>query len=71
MRLLVALCLAASFYAEDKTKFRTDADGPVQAGEKRTNPEDRKPGDKPDWFQLVEGQFPPEGSAHAVSGEPQ
>ena len=23
MRLLVALCLAASFYAEDKTKFRT------------------------------------------------
>ena len=70
MRLLVALCLAASIlHAEDKPKFRTDADGPVQAGEKRTNPKDRKPGDKPDWFQLVEGQFPPEGSAHAVSGE--
>ena len=70
MRLLVALCLAASIlHAEDKPKFRTDADGPVQAGEKRTNPKDRKPGDKPEWFQLVEGQFPPEGSAHAVSGE--
>ena len=58
MRLLVALCLAASLlHAEDKPKFRTDADGPVQAGEKRTNPKDRNPGDKPDWFQLVEGQF--------------
>ncbi len=70
IRLLVALCIAASLlHAEDKPKFRTDADGPVQSGEKRTNPKDRKPGDKPEWFQLVEGQFPPEGSAHAVSGE--
>jgi hypothetical protein len=70
MRLLVALCLAASLlHAEDKPKFRTDADGPVKAGEKRKNAKDPKPGDKPDWFQLVEGQFPPEGSAHAVAGE--
>jgi hypothetical protein len=50
-------------------KFRTDADGPVLGSEKRPHPKDRKPGDKPDWFQLVDGEFPPEGSAHAVSGE--
>jgi 6-phosphogluconolactonase (cycloisomerase 2 family) len=56
-------------HAEDKPRFRTDADGPVKADDKRSNPKDRKPGDKPDWYQLVEGQFPPEGSAHAVSGE--
>lgn len=55
--------------AQDKLGFRTDADGPVKADEKRRNPKDRQPGDKPDWFQLVDGQFPPEGSAHAVSGE--
>lgn len=70
MRVLVTLCLAASLlHAEDKPKFRTDADGPVKAGEKRKTAKERKPDDKPDWFQLVEGQFPPEGSAHAVSGE--
>ena len=70
MRLLVALCLAASLlHAEDKPRFRTDADGPVKAGGKRKNAKDRKPGDKPDWFQLAKGQFPPEGSAHAVAGE--
>lgn len=56
-------------HAEDKPKFRTDADGPVKADEKKKNPKDRKPDDKPEWYQLVEGQFPPEGSAHAVSGE--
>ncbi len=70
MRLLLGLLFTASLlHAEDKPKFRTDADGPVKAGEKRTNPKDKKPGDKPEWFQLVEGQFPPEGSAHAVTGE--
>ena len=46
-----------------------DADGPVKANEKRMNPKNRKPDDPSDWFQLVEGQFPPEGSAHAVTGE--
>lgn len=50
-------------------KFRTDADGPVLGTEKRRNPKDSKPSDKPEWFQVVEGEFPPEGSAHAVSGE--
>ena len=50
-------------------KFRTDADGPVLGTEKRKNPKDLKPSDKPEWFQVVDGEFPPEGSAHAVSGE--
>jgi hypothetical protein len=63
--ILVGLCLSASLlHAQDKPRFRTDADGPVRGDEKRRNPKD-----KPDWFQLVDGQFPPEGSAHAVSGE--
>jgi hypothetical protein len=71
MRLAVLVCLtlATLLHAEDKPRFRTDADGPVKAGEKRKLPKDRKPDDKPDWYQLVEGEFPPEGSAHAVSGE--
>ena len=73
MRLLLtslfALSVLSVLHAGDNPGFRTDADGPVKAGEKRSNPKDRKPGDKPDWYQLVDGQFPPEGSAHAVSGE--
>ncbi len=63
------LLSSAILHAEDKPKFRSDADGPVKAGERRKAPKDRKPGDPPEWFQLVEGQFPPEGSAHAVTGE--
>lgn len=74
MQHIVGLCLSGLFLSSallhaDPPRFRTDADGPVKAGEKRTNPQNRKPDDKPDWFQLIEGQFPPEGSAHAVSGE--
>ena len=70
MRLTLILCLAlSSLHAEERPAFRTDADGPVKADEKKKNPKDRKPDDKPDWYQLVEGEFPPEGSAHAVSGE--
>ncbi len=70
MRLLpVSLIFALCLHAEDKPKFRTDADGPVKGNEKRKAPKDRKPDDAPDWFQLVEGQFPPEGSSHAVTGE--
>ena len=74
MRHIIRVCLTGLFllsalvYAETP-RFRTDADGPVKAGEKRSNVKDRKPDDKPDWFQLVEGQFPPEGSAHAITGE--
>lgn len=67
---IAVFCLAVPLlHAQDTPKFRTDADGPVKGDEKRRNPKDRQPGDKPDWFQLVDGQFPPEGSAHAVSGE--
>ncbi len=71
MRFVFLLCLSliTILHAEDAHKFRTDADGPVKADEKKKNPKDKKPDDKPDWYQLVGGQFPPEGSAHAVSGE--
>jgi len=68
MRLLLTLCfLTALLHAEDQPKFRTDADGPVRADEKKRNP--KSPNALPEWYPLVEGQFPPEGSAHAVSGE--
>jgi len=68
MRLLLALlCLTTLLHAEDKPRFRTDADGPVKADEKKRNPKD--PNAAPDWYQLVEGQFPPVESEHAVSGE--
>lgn len=68
MRFLVLFFTFSLLHAESP-KFRTDADGPVKAGDKRKAPKDRKPGDPPEWFQLVEGQFPPEGSAHAATGE--
>ena len=70
MRFLLAVCfLTTLIQAEDKPRFRTDADGPVRADEKKKNPKEKKPDDKPDWYQIVDGQFPPVGSAHAVSGE--
>ncbi|MBB5032346.1 hypothetical protein [Prosthecobacter vanneervenii] len=69
MRFLVLLFALSLVHAEDKPKFRTDADGPVKANEKRKAPKDRKPEDPPEWFPLTAGEFPPEGSAHAVMGE--
>lgn len=70
MRPFFLLCLATTLVlAADRPKFRTDADGPVRADDKRPNAKNRKPTDKPDWYQIVPGEFPPEGSAHAVSGE--
>lgn len=51
--------LAVATFAAERTKFRTDADGPVKADDKRANPKSRKPTDKPDWFQLVPGEFRP------------
>lgn len=66
---LSLLFTAALLHAADAPKFRTDADGPVRADDKRSNAKNRKPADKPDWYQLVPGEFPPAGSAHAVSGE--
>ena len=70
MRAFLSLLVAASVsFAADIPKFRTDADGPVKGDEKKKNPKDRSAGDKPEWYQLVDGQFPPEGSAHAITGE--
>ena len=68
-RLLTGIFLTVSIVRADPPKFRTDADGPVKADEKKRNPKDKNPGDKPEWYLPVEGQFPPEGSAHAISGE--
>src|SRR5262245_23392421 len=64
--LIVFLCLLAPLIHAERLKFRTDAYGPVtdQAGQKSKD----KSG-LPDWYQLVDGEFPPEGSAHAISGE--
>jgi hypothetical protein len=47
-------------------KFRTDADGPVRPNTQHGH---KVKDASPDWYQPVDGQFPPEGSAHAVSGE--
>ena len=59
MRVIVGLFLSMTLlHAQDKLRFRTDADGPVKGDEKRRNPKDKQPSDKPDWFQLVDGQFP-------------
>ncbi|MBL9130708.1 MAG: hypothetical protein JNG86_05885 [Verrucomicrobiaceae bacterium] len=63
MRSLIVLSFTLSIlHAEDKIAFRTDADGPINKKVER----DGKP---LEWFKLVEGQFPVEGSAHAISGE--
>lgn len=63
MRLLLGLCVIFSLvHAEGERPFRTDADGPINKKVER----DGKP---LEWFKLVEGQFPVEGSAHAISGE--
>lgn len=54
--LIIGLFLSlclASLHAADAPTFRTDA-----------NPDKSLP-----WFQLVDGQFPPDNSAHAISGE--
>lgn len=60
-------CLFASALllpaAEPPPAYRTDADGPSN---KKVLKADGKP---LEWFQLAEGEFPPEGSAHAISGE--
>ena len=67
MRPLLALILTASLVHADPPPFRTDADGPVTASVAKKNAKDKS--GAPDWYQLVEGQFPPEGSAHAIPGE--
>ena len=52
MRPFIFFCCVLSFavlHAEGKSRFRTDADGPVKTTEKRVNPKDGKPDDKSDW----------------------
>ena len=60
------VCFFASallLHGADAPAYRTDADGP-------SNKKVLRPDGKPlEWFQLVDGEFPPEGSAHAISGE--
>ncbi len=60
------VCLLASallLHGADAPAYRTDADGP-------SNKKVLRPDGKPlEWFRLVDGEFPPEGSAHAISGE--
>jgi hypothetical protein len=69
MRLILLILLAClSSHAEDKLKFRTDADGPYTDAELK-----KLAGKEKDtvlqWYQLVDGEFPPSGSGHAISGE--
>lgn len=66
MRLFIAFSLASALIAGGKPPFRTDADGPVNP---KAEKKSKGNSDMPGWFQLVAGQFPPEGSAHAISGE--
>lgn len=60
------VCLIASAMLLDGANapaYRTDADGP-------SNKKVLRPDGKPlEWFKLVDGEFPPEGSGHAISGE--
>jgi hypothetical protein len=57
------LLVARLLQGADAQAFRTDADGPSN---KKVLRADGKP---LEWFKLVDGEFPPEGSAHAISGE--
>lgn len=62
---LAVAFLAIALHAQEPPKFRTDADGPVGTPAKKGKNAPKMP----DWFKLVDTQFPPEGSAHAISGE--
>lgn len=66
-----SLLLAAGLLpAQDTPRFRTDADGPASAKASKGRPAKGKEKEAAlEWYQLVEGKFPPEGSAHAISGE--
>lgn len=66
---LVAICWAvvsSLALAEEAPKFRTDADPRVIASPIKR---DKGKSDVLQWYQLVDGRFPPDGSAHAISGE--
>lgn len=65
---LAIVCGSLMLFAQEPPRFRTDADGPVGAAKAKKSKGKEKP-DVLDWYQLVDGKFPPAGSAHAVSGE--
>lgn len=63
------LALGAAFLlAQGPPRFRTDADGPFTAAELKKLKSKEK-SEVLQWYKLVPGQFPPPGSAHAISGE--
>ncbi|MGC3967410.1 MAG: hypothetical protein QM775_08580 [Pirellulales bacterium] len=67
---LSLLVFVASSQGAELKKFRTDADGPINVVVKIPGAPPSKTGeDLLKWYQVEEGVFPPEGSAHAISGE--
>ncbi|QDT55101.1 hypothetical protein Pan44_31430 [Caulifigura coniformis] len=63
-----SLIVAGTLFAGEGPPFRIDADGPINARPTRAaKGSDKK--DDPQWYPLIDGRFPPEGSAHAISGE--
>ncbi|MBL9080766.1 MAG: hypothetical protein JNK76_03115 [Planctomycetales bacterium] len=75
MRSLFATLAALAFLVapsqgEELKPFRTDADGAVNVVVKIPGaPPSKKGEDVLKWYQVEAGVFPPEGSAHAISGE--
>lgn len=70
MRTLISLAcfsIAVALLADEPPRFRTDKDGPATIP--KTKPKKGKPSGELEWYSLVNGKFPPEGSAHAISGE--
>lgn len=72
--LLVFACSSiglSGLLADEPLKFRTDADGHYKPDELKLLKSKKKDDVQKvlQWYQLIEGQFPPDGSAHAVSGE--
>ena len=66
--ILVASPVRAQSGPRTPPKFRTDADGSYTDAERSKLAGQDK--DKVlQWYQLVEGEFPPEGSGHKISGE--
>jgi len=66
--ILVSLLIIPILCAEDKPKFRTDADGSYTAAELKKL-EGKQKDSVLQWYQLVPGEFPPAGSGHKISGE--
>lgn len=62
MRYAILSCFLPLLTLSAELPFRTDADGPINQKVERN-------GKALPWFQLVPGEFPPEHSAHAISGE--